>query len=86
MRLKRKKPKYPCTVCRSECGFETIQCDECNHWTHAGCVGMTEQQKTCFATSSLKFFCPNCALNRDEFNWIASLKRSVLITVFILKT
>ncbi|CAC5389966.1 unnamed protein product [Mytilus coruscus] len=30
--------KYPCGVCRKECSWNVVGCDECDTWYHADCI------------------------------------------------
>lgn len=69
----RKRVVYPCTVCSKECGDGTIECSNCNLWTHASCVGRGEALLESF--SKYSYYCPRCALDKGSFDWGRCLKR-----------
>ena len=51
--------KYPCAVCRTVVGRNSIQCTKCNLWVHKKYSG----EKTIKLTPD--YTCPRCAGNKD---------------------
>ena len=42
MAFTRRRIRFHCVVCSSECDRRAIQCGDCGRWTHIDCVGFCE--------------------------------------------
>jgi hypothetical protein len=71
---------YPCGVCEEECLDDTIQCSECEKWTHRTCVPMEPEILNAWADANLKFLCKECCYEDGQFQQTKSLQRSVFST------
>jgi hypothetical protein len=66
---------YPCGVCEEECLDNTIQCSECEKWTHRTCVPMEPEILNTWADANLKFLCKECCYEDGQFQQTKSLQR-----------
>ena len=59
-----RRPKYLCNVYEREVkrGTKALQCDDCNGWTHARCLGIGESTYSELGRSDCLWFCPKCGL------------------------
>ena len=48
--------KWPCAVCRSGVGSNSIRCSQCKHWTHKRCTNIRGR-----LTENVGFVCGRCA-------------------------
>ena len=54
--------KYPCGICSKPCRWnqKAVACDECDQWTHAKCLGITNSMYNDLANSSVAWYCATC--------------------------
>lgn len=56
--------KFPCSVCHDPCTWEqrAIQCDECDGWYHAACMGINTINYEILGGSNISWMCCNCGM------------------------
>lgn len=73
----KRRVHYPCIICDTACGVDTIQCSTCIGWVHRKCCNMSFQTFADFGGWGVEFECPRCFGRRDNgsFAWVVPLNQ-----------
>ena len=54
-----------CTICKTETGGVSVQCDRCDFWVHVSCANLTERQ----VERIVNYFCDECSDEQHLTTW-----------------
>ena len=68
---------FPCTLCELQCYNDTVQCSECDQWTHFKCLRLESALLNTWSEDSMHFLCSKCAFTDGKYDFRHALRRCV---------
>jgi len=81
MACTRRRIRFHCVVCSSECDRRAIQCGDCGRWTHVDRVGFCEDEQD---VRGIQFICTGYISGEgQQYDWQKSLEGSYEAVIFL---